>query len=97
MLIAREITKLHEQIVSMTLADTAAWFAAYSNRSRGEFVLVVAGKQADAGLEAEAERVLALLLGELPLKSAARLAAEITGVSKNMLYARALELRKDDD
>ena len=95
--VAREITKLHEQIVSMALADTAAWFAADSNRSRGEFVLVVAGKQADAGLEAEAERVLALLLGELPLKSAARLAAEITGVSKNMLYARALELRKDDD
>ena len=58
------------------------------------FVLVVAGKQPDAGLEAEAERVLALLLGELPLKSAARLAAEITGASKNALYARALELRE---
>ena len=93
-LIAREITKLHEQIVSMALADSVAWFAADSNRSRGEFVLVVAGKQADAGLEAEAERVLALLLGELPLKSAARLAAEITGASKNALYARALELRE---
>lgn len=93
-LIAREITKLHEQIVSMALADSAAWFAADSNRSRGEFVLVVAGKQPDAGLEAEAERVLALLLGELPLKSAARLAAEITGASKNALYARALELRE---
>ena len=93
-LIAREITKLHEQIVSMALADSTAWFAADSNRSRGEFVLVVAGKQADAGLEAEAERVLALLLGELPLKSAARLAAEITGASKNALYARALELRE---
>ncbi len=93
LLIAREITKLHEQIVSMPLADTAAWFEADSNRCRGEFVLVLAGKLPDTGLEAETERVLALLLDELPLKSAARLAAELTGVSKNVLYARALELR----
>ena len=76
------------------IVECVADLLADSNRSRGEFVLVVAGKQPDAGLEAEAERVLALLLGELPLKSAARLAAEITGASKNALYARALELRE---
>ena len=96
-LIAREMTKLHEQIVRMPLAETAAWFAADTNRSRGEFVLVLAGKPPVEGLDAEAERVLALLLGELPLKTAARLAAEITGASKNALYARALTLREAQD
>ena len=92
-LIAREMTKLHEQIVRMPLAETAAWFAADPNRSRGEFVLVLAGKPAGEGLDAEAERVLVLLLRELPVKSAARLAADITGASRNALYARALALR----
>jgi len=94
-LVAREMTKLHEQIVRLSLGDAAAWFAADPNRSRGEFVLVVDGAPAAEGLDAEAERVLGLLLAELPLKRAARLAAEITGAPKNALYARALELKQD--
>jgi 16S rRNA (cytidine1402-2'-O)-methyltransferase len=94
-LIARELTKLHEQIVRLPLAATAAWFAADPNRSRGEFVLVVDGAPASSGLNAEAERVLALLLAELPLKTAARLAAEITGAPRNVLYARALAMKRE--
>lgn len=94
-LVAREMTKLHEQIVRLSLGDAAAWFAADPNRGRGEFVLVVDGAPAAVGLDAEAERVLGLLLAELPLKRAARLAAEITGAPKNALYARALELKQD--
>lgn len=95
-LIAREMTKLHEQIVRMPLADTAAWFAADPNRVRGEFVLVVAGAPVRDELDAHAVRVLELLLAELPLKSAARLAAEITGAPRKALYALALERRGDD-
>ncbi|HRP22913.1 16S rRNA (cytidine(1402)-2'-O)-methyltransferase [Thauera sp.] len=94
--IAREMTKLHEQIVRMPLADTAAWFAADVNRVRGEFVLVLAGAPASEGLAAEAERVLTLLLEALPVKTAARLAADITGAPRKALYARALELRAPD-
>ena len=41
----------------------------------------------------EAVRVLNLLLAELPLKSAVRLAAEITGEPRNALYERALALK----
>jgi 16S rRNA (cytidine1402-2'-O)-methyltransferase len=93
--IARELTKLHEQVVRLPLAQAAAWLGEDANRRRGEFVLVVDGCPAHVGLDAEAERVLALLLAELPLKSAARLAAEITGAARNALYARALELRND--
>ncbi len=96
-LIAREMTKLHEQIVRMALAETAAWFAADANRVRGEFVLVVAGAPARDELGAHTVRVLELLLAELPVKSAARLAAEITGAPRKALYALALERRRGED
>ena len=95
LLVAREMTKLHEEIVRLPLGDAAAWFAADDNRVRGEFVLVVQGAPEPEGLSAEAERVLGLLLAELPLKTAARLAADISGEPKNALYARALVLKRD--
>ncbi|NMG33426.1 16S rRNA (cytidine(1402)-2'-O)-methyltransferase [Azoarcus sp. TTM-91] len=94
LLVAREMTKLHEEIARMPLGDAAAWFAADSNRVRGEFVLAVAGAPKREGVHGEAERVLSLLLAELPLKTAAKLAAEITGASRNALYSRALELKQ---
>lgn len=96
LLVAREMTKLHEQIVRMPLGEAADWFAADSNRVRGEFVLVLAGAPPGDGLGAEAVRVLDLLLAELPVKSAARLTAEITGAPRKALYALALERRGDD-
>lgn len=97
LLVARELSKLHEEVACMPLAAAPAWFAADANRSRGEFVLVVAGRPADEGLSLEAERVLRLLLAELPLKTAARLAAAISGAPRNTLYARALQLKQDVD
>ena len=94
--IARELTKLFETIHRCALGEAAAWLAADANRQRGEFVLIVSGAQPDAhaGLPAEAERVLRLLLAQLPLKQAAALAAAISGARRNELYARALELRE---
>ena len=96
--IARELTKLFEAIHNCRLDQASAWLAADANRQRGEFVLIVSGAQAQpaAGLSAESERVLRLLLVEMPLKQAAALAAAITGARKNELYARALELRGTD-
>lgn len=95
LLVAREMTKLHEEIVRLPLGEAVAWFGADDNRVRGEFVLVVQGAPEPEGLSAEAERVLGLLLAELPLKTAARLAADISGEPKNALYARALVLKRD--
>jgi len=94
--IARELTKLFESIHRCRLDQAGAWLAADANRQRGEFVLIVSGAQAgeQLGLPAEAERVLRLLLAEMPLKQAAALAAAITGARKNELYARALALRE---
>ena len=92
--IARELTKLFETIHTCRLDEAAAWFAADANRLRGEFVLIVSGApvEQDAVL-AEGERVLKLLLDELPLNSAARMAATITGARKNELYERGLAFK----
>lgn len=97
-LLARELTKTFETLKGMPLAELAAWVAADSNQQRGECVVLVAGWQGPEGEEAvsaEAMRVLNLLLAEMPLKRAAALAAEITGVRKNLLYQVALEQQKD--
>lgn len=93
--IGRELTKLFEQIVRIPLPEAPAWVRADANRQRGEFVLCVSAAPQTEGVSAEAERVLRLLLDELPLKGAAKLAASITGVSKNLLYEHALSLRGD--
>ena len=96
--LGRELTKTFETLKDLPLGELHDWVAADSNQQRGECVLLVEGWQAPAGeetLSAEALRVLDLLLAELPLKRAAALAAEITGVRKNLLYQVALERQKD--
>jgi 16S rRNA (cytidine1402-2'-O)-methyltransferase len=98
--LARELTKTFETIKGAPLGELHDWVAADSNQQRGECVLLVEGWQAPEGeetLNAEALRVLDLLLAELPLKRAAALAAEITGVRKNLLYQQALERQKAED
>ncbi len=96
-LLAREISKLFEELASMPLAQARTWLEADKMRNKGEYVLVVAG--ADAGLEqdqAEALRILQILMAELPLKQAASLTAEITGLKKNALYESGLRLKEVD-
>ena len=96
LVIARELTKTFEAITRLPLGDAAHWIAEDANRSRGEFVLIVDAPahapKADL-LPAEADRVLKLLLGELPPARAARVAAALTGAPRDVLYARALALR----
>ena len=96
--IARELTKRFETIHACTVGALAAWLTADSNRQRGEFVVLIEGAAErgddDGSLDAETQRVLELMLAELPVKTAAALTARITGASKNLLYAAALELKK---
>lgn len=92
-LLGRELTKTFETLKDSPLGELRAWVEADSNQQRGECVLIVGGWQAPEGDDAvssEALRVLDLLLAEMPLKRAAALAAEITGVRKNLLYQVAL-------
>jgi len=83
--IARELTKTHEQIVSSTLAELAASLDA-TIPLLGEFVIVVAGADAAAPDEVEAQRVYELLATELAPDKALKLTAAVTGVSRNVLY-----------
>lgn len=92
--IAKELTKAFETVRMDTLVALHAWLGEREERRKGEFVIVVAGAENGAAdSEAEAHRrLLTALLSELPLKTAVRLAATISGASRNRLYALALEL-----
>jgi len=93
--LARELTKLHETIVTKPLNELVTWVEGDSNQQRGECVLLVAGKteQNDPG-EIEVERVLSLLLDDLPIKKAAAITAQLLGTSKNKAYDLALKLKQ---
>jgi 16S rRNA (cytidine1402-2'-O)-methyltransferase len=90
--IARELTKVFEEIHRCALNEAADWLRADANRQKGEFVLIVDGAAAGAEESPEFERVLGALLGELPLAQAVKLACAATGAKRNAVYGRALEL-----
>ena len=91
--LCRELTKLHEEVHDCVLGEARAWLESRPERIRGEFVLIVnRGKALADTASTQGERVLGLLLPELPLKRAVALAAEISGGRKNALYRRALEI-----
>jgi 16S rRNA (cytidine1402-2'-O)-methyltransferase len=107
--VAREITKLHETTYRGTLSELAARAAADGDFVRGEIVLLVGGApaQPNAGEAGAGEsgadghggaldRVLKILLAELPLKQAAHLAAKIAQVRDNEAYKRALYVKRED-
>jgi 16S rRNA (cytidine1402-2'-O)-methyltransferase len=96
-LIARELTKLHESLYRGTLAEAPAWLAEDANRQRGEFVLVVEGASGGESSEEDHDALLRVLLQEVPVKSAAKIAAALTGASRNTLYARALDLKEEGE
>lgn len=86
--VARELTKVFETVLSGSLVDIVAQVAADPNQQRGEFVVLIAGasgEEADATL-AEGRRVFALLCEEMAPARAARMAAAITGAPRKQLY-----------
>ncbi|MDP3651717.1 MAG: 16S rRNA (cytidine(1402)-2'-O)-methyltransferase [Rhodoferax sp.] len=90
--VGRELTKQFEEIATVTAEGLSAWLAADANRLRGEFALVVHPAIA-AESPGQDSRVLKLLLEQLPLKTAVKLAADITGEPRNALYELALSLK----
>jgi len=95
--LGREITKTFETFYSGSVAEVLAELESDPHGSRGEFVVMIRGVMARAGNDEAAtmdvDRVLRVLLAELPVKKVARMASELTGLSKNELYQRALELK----
>jgi len=95
--VARELSKLHETIVSTRAGEVAELVRETAYMEKGEFVVVVGGAEAADGAElsVEQERVLALLLEECSVKTAAALTARITGARKETAYRAALALRQE--
>ena len=93
--LGRELTKQFEQIATVRADALAAWLAADANRLRGEFCLVVHPGPTQS--DPDDDRVLRLLLAHLPLKTAVKLASEISGQARNALYERALALKDGSD
>ncbi len=95
--IARELTKLHETIVKTNLADALALVAREENMRKGEFVVIVDGavlEKTEQEVSPEQLRVLGILLKECPLKTAVALAVQITGGRKKLLYQAALAMQE---
>jgi 16S rRNA (cytidine1402-2'-O)-methyltransferase len=94
-LVARELTKAYETVRRDVLGRLAQWVVDDANQQRGEFVVVVSGGEPTADNQTvEGERVLNILLNELPVNQAAKLAARITGAHKNALYEKALQWKQ---
>lgn len=93
--VARELTKTFETFHRCRLGEAVAWLKSDPNQQRGEFVLLVEPllEEEAAGIAPEVDRVLRLLMAELPLKQAVKLAAEISGEKKNALYEYGLKIK----
>jgi 16S rRNA (cytidine1402-2'-O)-methyltransferase len=95
--LARELTKQFETVRNGTLTELSEWVNRDPHQQLGEFVILIHGvpRAEREAVDEEAERVLRILLGELPVSQAAALAAKITGLKKNRLYEYALNLKRD--
>ncbi|MGA9033747.1 MAG: 16S rRNA (cytidine(1402)-2'-O)-methyltransferase [Sulfuricaulis sp.] len=95
--LARELTKQFETVRSGTLTELSEWVERDPHQQLGEFVILIHGvpREEREAVDEEAERVLRILLEELPVSQAAALAAKITGLKKNRLYEYALNLKRD--
>ena len=94
--IAREITKLHETIVKGSLANLLLRIQNEENMRKGEFVVIVDGitiAEENSNISDEEMRILSLLLKQCSIKTAVALAVEITGQRKKLLYQAALSLQ----
>jgi 16S rRNA (cytidine1402-2'-O)-methyltransferase len=94
--LARELTKIHETVVSATLAELRIWLEEHDEQRRGEFVIVVAGAVPadgdDQTTSVSTGDLLRALVAELPVRQAVSVAARVTGGKRNALYRQAIAL-----
>jgi len=92
--IAKELTKINEKVYRAPLGELLTWLKEDVRHQKGEFVVLLAGTEPADLSDAEASRVLSILLEQLPLKQAAALAAKILDDNRNRIYKLGLELRQ---
>lgn len=93
--VARELTKIHEEFIRGAITDVMA--AITPDKARGEVVILIApGEQVRQAAEPLDKLLRKLLVDDkLSVKDAARKAAELTGVSRNEAYSEAIRQRND--
>lgn len=92
--IARELTKRFEEVATLPLSRAAQWLEGGSHRAQGEFVLIVHQANTPEAREDIDEATLELLdvlLETVSVRDAARVAAKVSGLPRDVLYAAALE------
>ena len=97
--LAREITKLYETIKQLPLGELTEWVRAHPEQQKGESVIMLAGSPPGPDkqhVQLEVDHLLTVLLTKLSVKDAAHLVSDLTGLGKNQLYARALEMQQQD-
>ena len=98
--IARELTKTFETVVRGPLEEIYRCVNEDSNMQRGEFVVLIEGidkkRRKDSDLSEQDVQTLEVLLSECSVKTAVKLAVQLTGQSKKDLYKKALELQSGD-
>lgn len=97
MAVMRELTKTFETFYGGGARDVHQQLVGDANATKGEFVVMVRGAEVvpEQLPGVDVDKMLQLLCGELPVKKAARIGAELTGMSRNELYQRALELKQE--
>lgn len=94
LIIARELTKLYEDIFCCTLLEGLILIKDNLKKQKGEFVLIVEGNSKKYFCIKNQDILLRSLLKELPLSTSVKIASLVSQDSKNILYSRALELQK---
>jgi len=95
--LARELTKMYEQVFRGDLSALQTWIVDDKNHQKGEFVVMLAGfeeEEQSEEISISTETLLKTLIDELPVKQAATLAAKMTGQKKNHLYRQAMALKE---
>jgi 16S rRNA (cytidine1402-2'-O)-methyltransferase len=95
--LAREITKLYETIKQLPLGELTEWVRTHPEQQKGESVIMLAGAAPGPDkqhVELDVDTLLTTLLTKLSVKDAAHMVSHLTGLAKNQLYARALEIQQ---
>ncbi|HAU1152027.1 TPA: 16S rRNA (cytidine(1402)-2'-O)-methyltransferase [Legionella pneumophila] len=92
LVLAKEITKSFERFVSGKIREIIDWLLSDPGHTKGEFVLIFPPRSSNEELHSH-EKLLKILLEELPLKQAVAIACKLTNANKNQLYEEALKLK----
>ena len=89
--LCKEITKLYESFLGSNLLEISHYLSENPNRLKGEFTIIVQGERNTSIDYEKIDLILSLLAPEMSLKSSVKICAKITGFSKKVIYAYALE------